>query len=154
VLYHASSYNTGTVTTPTRGALGFTSSQAFDLYSVKQNQKLIYLNDNYHVDYFQKETKKLIEKFLIEIELTKKMQKDFRTMQAAPAEDPFRDRKYINCLAIATAAGIGAHIACAPLDVATAGLSALLCHGAATLLQVAMSDSCYVAWLEVGPKRD
>ncbi|MFA6277745.1 MAG: hypothetical protein WC622_13405 [Pedobacter sp.] len=43
---------------------------------------------------------------------------------------------------MATATGAGAHIACLTIDVGTLGVGAIVCHGAAALLQFSMGQIC------------
>jgi len=59
--------------------------------------------------------------------------------------DPSGDRclaRYLACMGVATASGAGAHIACLSVDIGTLGVGAILCHGAAALLQFSMGQLC------------
>jgi hypothetical protein len=130
-------------------AMGFSSKEEFESFGLLQNKRIHILDLKYGL---KRNAEKNVVEF-VQSSLERKVTKSSPTNKLSSSEeDDSGDdgnqcgRKYANCLTIATAVGVGAHIACLSVDWATAGVGFYVCHGAATLLQTAMTDDCIIAY--------
>lgn len=133
-------------------AIGFKSKEEFERFGLLQASRLKQLDVKYNI---KQNSEKTMAEFVGSSLLKLKAFSQSKVAVAPsnggdgePVEFGLCERKYTNCLAIATATGVAAHIACLSVDWATAGVGFYVCHGAATLLQTAMSDNCVIDYNE------
>lgn len=133
-------------------AMGFKSKEEFEKFGLLQSSRLKQLDLKYAI---KKNSEKSLTQFVENSMLNTNVSSQGKVMVTIEegggdggGDFGLCERKYANCLTIATASGVAAHIACISVDWATAGIGFYVCHGAATLLQTAMSDNCVIDYNE------
>jgi hypothetical protein len=143
-------------------ALGFSSSSKFETFAYTQNEKAKYLNSKYDLN--RNPTKNIAEFVQQNLNpaVLQNISRDYTGGFSILTDNTLSvvdtgggggsncGRHYANCLAIATSVAVAAHLACGAFDIASGGLTAYLCHGAAILGQAAMNDECVISYSECG----
>ncbi len=121
--------------------LGYKSQDDFLSSLVSQNKKLESLEKKYGLSkYSQEQLISLVDQGFTSLELPL-----YSGIEYQPSGSNCNRRRN-NCFIVATATGIGAHIACGGMDLTV--VLGILCHGAATALGYAMADDCNLDYVD------